>query len=63
MPFDRKKTEALLDDCEEHESRLNDWERSFVASIREQVGNGLTLYDTQIEKLEQIWSKATQPRQ
>lgn len=49
----------LIDDCEARESRLSDWERSFISSIRSQVEGGATLSPKQIEKLDSVWEKAT----
>lgn len=50
---------TLLDDCEARESRLTDWERSFVDSLRSQIEAGRTLTTKQIDTLDTIWEKAT----
>lgn len=47
----------MVEECEEREERLTDWERTFIASMRDKLDAGITLYDTQVEKLEQIWNK------
>jgi hypothetical protein len=50
---------TLVDDCEARESRLSDWERGFVDSIRSRLENGVTLTPKQIETLDNIWTRAT----
>ena len=49
--------EQMLADCEARESRLTDWERGFIDSIRNSfdVGRGLT--EKQDDALERIWNK------
>lgn len=49
----------MVEDCEARESRLTDWERTFVDSIKRQLGNGKTLSLKQIETLDELWEKAT----
>ena len=55
----RDEIEAMLDDLEQRESKLSDWERKFVASIEEQLRRSGALTETQDEKLTEIWEKAT----
>lgn len=50
---------TMIDDCEKRESRLSDWERTFVESIANQLATGKTLSKAQTEKLDDIWEKAT----
>lgn len=50
---------TLLDDCEARESRLSDWERSFIDSIRQQIEGGRMLSAKQIDTLDTIWERAT----
>ena len=49
----------LLDDCEARESRLSDWERGFIESIRCRIDNGIRLTPKQIETLSNVWEHAT----
>jgi hypothetical protein len=49
----------LIDDCEARESRLTDWERSFMDSIRTQIEKGRALTEKQAERLQKIWDRAT----
>ena len=49
----------MVDDCESRESRLTDWERTFVDSIKRQLGDGKTLSLKQIETLDEIWERVT----
>lgn len=50
---------TLLDDCEARESRLSDWERGFVDSLRQQISNGRRPSQKQIDTLDNVWEKAT----
>lgn len=49
---------VLIEDCEARESRLSEWEREFIDSIKRQLSKGLT--PKQIDRLTIIWSKATE---
>lgn len=50
---------TLLDDCEARESRLTEWEASFVDSLRSQIEGGRRPSTKQIETLDGIWERAT----
>jgi len=49
----------LIDDCEARESRLTDWDRGFLDSVRQRLVLGCSLSPKQIEKLDEIWERAT----
>ena len=49
----------MVTDCENRESRLSDWERGFIDSIKHQLESGRALSVNQIETLDTIWEKAT----
>ena len=51
--------EVMLEDCENREASLSDWERGFLDSIRKRMEDGESLTDAQSEKLEQIWTRIT----
>jgi hypothetical protein len=46
-----------LDECEEQESKLTEWERGFIESLRVQLGNERPLTEKQLSTLEGIWKK------
>ena len=50
---------TMLDDCEKRESRLTDWERGFVESLRDQLGRDRRPSAKQVETLDNIWERAT----
>lgn len=50
---------TMLDDCEKRESRLTDWEREFVDSLRSQLERDRRPSAKQIETLDNIWEQAT----
>lgn len=50
---------TLLDDCEIRESRLTEWEASFVDSLRSQIEAGRRPSVKQSDTLDNIWEKAT----
>ena len=49
----------MVADCEQRESRLTDWEREFVQSLRERIDSGRGLTPKQSEVLDEIWDRAT----
>lgn len=49
----------LIEDCQDRESRLSEWERGFIDSIAKQHGDGRALTAKQIESLNEIWERAT----
>lgn len=51
--------EQMVEDCEQREDRLSDWERSFVDSVGKQLRDGRTLTAKQAEALDAIWERAT----
>lgn len=55
----KSEHETLIEDCENRESSLSDWERLFVNSISEQLCRGGSLTERQAEKLEAIWERVT----
>lgn len=48
-----------IEDCENREQRLSDWERGFIDSIRRQLEAGNTLTEKQAETLDRIWERVT----
>jgi hypothetical protein len=51
--------QTMIDDCENRESRLSDWDRDFIGSISNQLKRGLMLSKKQIETLEKILERVT----
>lgn len=51
---------SMVEDCEDRESRLSEWESGFIDSIRDRLDEGLTLTPKQADKLEAIWEKITE---
>lgn len=49
----------MLVDCEKRESKLSDWERTFVDSLGQQIGRGRVPTAKQIETLGTIWERVT----
>jgi hypothetical protein len=49
----------MINDCETRESRLTDWERSFIDSIKNRIDRGQALTPKQTETLDEIWERAT----
>lgn len=49
----------LVTDCENRTRRLTEWERTFIASVREQLTYGRSLSAKQIETLDETWERAT----
>lgn len=51
--------EQMVEDCEQRESRLTDWQRGFIDSIGKQLRDGRSLTAKQAEALDDIWESAT----
>ena len=51
--------EQMVEDCQNRESMLSDWERGFIDSLAKQMADGRSLTEKQADKLESIWTKIT----
>ncbi len=49
----------LIEDCENRESRLDDWSVNFIDSLRRQIEAGKSLTLNQRDKLSEVWERAT----
>jgi hypothetical protein len=50
---------TLIDDCENRESRMSEWEANFCDSLRRQIEDGRMPSIKQIEKLDELWGRVT----
>ena len=50
---------TMIEDCQNRESKLSDWEAQFIDNIDSQIRDDGSLSEKQQEKLEQIWEKIT----
>lgn len=50
---------ALIEDCEKRESKLSDWERNFIDSLRRQIEQGRAPTPKQVDTLDSLWEKVT----
>jgi len=55
----KEDVEAMLQDCEDREDQLSDWEMNFIESLQEWTAEGKTLTEKQDETLDKIWEKVT----
>lgn len=49
----------MVKDCESRESKLTDWERTFIDSIGSRLDKGFALSESQAERLDEIWERVT----
>lgn len=49
----------LVIDCEKRAKRLSDWEREFIATVKEQLKYGRGLSPKQAATLDETWERAT----
>ena len=49
----------MIDDCENRDQHMTEWERGFCESIRERLEGDKPLSAKQIETLENIWERCT----
>lgn len=59
MSISMDEWSTLVEDCENREQRLSDWERQFIDSIRRQLDAGRPLTTKQADTLSNIWDKIT----
>jgi len=50
---------TLIEDCEKRCERLDEWSLSFIDSLSKQIAQGRRPTPKQIEKLDEIWERAT----
>lgn len=50
---------TMVEDCENRESKLTDWERGFIDSVKQQLARGRALSEKQAERLDAIWERVT----
>lgn len=58
-PEDLSDELQMVYDCETHESKLTDWERTFIDSIKNRLQGGRGLTDLQQGNLDKIWNRVT----
>ena len=51
--------QQMVDDCEARESRLSEWERDFIDSLKHRLASGQALTTNQAGRLDEVWEKAT----
>lgn len=51
--------QQMVQDCENRESKLTDWERTFIDYISAQLADGRRLSEKQAERLDEIWERLT----
>lgn len=50
---------TMIEDCQNREEKLSDWEREFIDSIETQMARGQSLTPKQVDVLDRIWEKVT----
>ena len=55
----RDEYRTLIEDCRKRERKLSAWDADFLDSISERLDESRTLSPKQLEKLDEIWEKAT----
>ncbi len=51
--------QQMVTDCVNRESKLTDWERTFIDSLADQMAKGRRLSEKQAERLDEIWERVT----
>ena len=59
MAVDREEFQQMLEDCEERESKLTEWEQGFIQSMRDKFDRGYPITEPMDETLTKIWEKVT----
>lgn len=56
---DHDEHAQMVEDCENRESKLTDWERGFIDSLSKQLAEGRRLTEKQAAALDEIWERVT----
>ncbi len=59
MAANRDEHTTMVEDCEKRESKLSDWERTFIDSLGRQLAAGRSLTEKQANMLDAIWERVT----
>jgi hypothetical protein len=51
--------ETMIEDCENRDHRLTEWERDFLDSIKVRVESWTRLTPGQVDKLNEVWERVT----
>jgi len=51
---------TMIEDCEKRESRMTEWEQSFIDSVSKQISSKEYLSPKQVEIIDRIWEKVTE---
>lgn len=57
--YNSKEIAQMIDDCQNRESQLNDWERSFLSTCGNMSDKNIMLSQPQLENLNRIWERVT----
>ena len=57
--YNQSEIEQMIQDCENLESKLSDWENGFMSSIGDVVDKNMILSENQVNKLNDIWERIT----
>ena len=49
----------MIEDCQERDEKLSDWDRQFLDSIEQLLSRGGTLTDKQRDTLDALWERVT----
>ena len=52
--------QMMVNDCEDRESLLSEWETTFIESVGEQIAEKEFITIKQVAILERIWEKVTE---
>ena len=56
---DVEETMTMINDCQDREKKMNEWEREFMDSIRSQLVSTGNLSEKQLAILNRVWEKVT----
>ena len=56
---ERDEHATMIADCVARESKLSDWERSFIDSLGNYLSSGGALSEKQVAQLDKIWNAIT----
>ncbi|MCK4793826.1 MAG: hypothetical protein KAV87_59405 [Desulfobacteraceae bacterium] len=54
------EAKQMVQDCEEREGRMSDWERGFISDMQGRIAANYWFTDKQKETIFKIWEKVTE---
>jgi len=59
MKIDMEEVQQMIEDCQNRQSKLTDWEIGFIDSLEIRIGKGFGCSERQYARLVEAWERVT----